>query len=57
MLHVSNRTLQRYRTDGVLPFIKRGQKIYYKTSDVHAFVYANGDNLDRRNMDKILAND
>jgi hypothetical protein len=40
MLHVSNRTLQRYRTDGILPFLKRGQKIYYKVSDVHEFVYS-----------------
>jgi hypothetical protein len=30
--------LQRYRTDGLLPFLKRGQKIYYRASDVREFV-------------------
>ncbi|MDR1582839.1 MAG: helix-turn-helix domain-containing protein [Prevotellaceae bacterium] len=38
MLHVSHRTLQRYRTGGLLPFLKRGQKIYYKASVVREFV-------------------
>lgn len=32
MLSVSPRTLQRYRTDGKLPYFKRGQKIHYKSS-------------------------
>jgi hypothetical protein len=35
MLHVSPRTLQRYRSEGVLPFIKYGQKIYYKAAESH----------------------
>jgi hypothetical protein len=52
MLHVSNRTLQRYRSDGVLPFLKRGQKIYYKASDVRAFVYANGDYWNKKAFDE-----
>jgi len=38
-LNVSHRTLQRYRSSGLLPFFKIGQKIYYKTSDVRAFVF------------------
>ena len=38
MLNVSSRTLQRYRSDGVLPFFKRGQKIHYKASAVREFV-------------------
>ena len=46
-LHVSPRTLQRYRSDGILPFFKRGQKIYYKASDVREFVYKNGDYWDK----------
>jgi len=54
MLHVSNRTLQRYRSDGVLPFLKRGQKIYYKASDVRAFVYANGDYWDKKRFDDVI---
>ncbi|MDR2058177.1 MAG: helix-turn-helix domain-containing protein [Dysgonamonadaceae bacterium] len=48
MLHISPRTLQRYRSEGLLPFSKRGQKIYYKTSDVRKFVYKNGDHWDRK---------
>jgi hypothetical protein len=43
MFHVSKRTLQRYRSEGSLPFIKYGQKIYYKATDVREFVYRNGD--------------
>jgi len=46
LLHVSHRTLQRYRTDGLLPFFKLGQKIYYRTSDIREFVYKNGDYWD-----------
>jgi hypothetical protein len=52
LLHVSHRTLQRYRTEGLLPFIKLGQKIYYKTSDVREFVYKNGDHWDKKGFDE-----
>jgi len=52
MLHVSPRTLQRYRTDGGLPYIKRGQKIYYKASDVKKFVYKSGDYWDKKAMEE-----
>ena len=38
-LNVSYRTLQRYRDNGLLPFFKIGKKVYYKTSDVRAFVF------------------
>jgi hypothetical protein len=38
MLHVSKRTLQRYRSDGMLPYARIGQKIYYRADDVRAFV-------------------
>ncbi|KAA6315442.1 hypothetical protein EZS27_034098 [termite gut metagenome] len=40
MLSVSKRTLQRYRTAGVLPYkqIDHDQKIYYLESDVRKFV-------------------
>jgi len=37
-LHVSHRTLQRYRTSGHLPFYKHGQKIFYKMSEVREFI-------------------
>ena len=53
MLHISPRTLQRYRSAGVLPFLKRGQKIYYKASDVREFVYKNGDYWDKKAVEKI----
>ncbi|GAB6395198.1 MAG: helix-turn-helix domain-containing protein/DNA-binding protein [Bacteroidales bacterium] len=52
LLHVSFRTLQRYRSDGSLPFHKRGQKIYYKLSDVREFVYRNGDHWDRKDFEE-----
>jgi hypothetical protein len=48
MLHISKRTLQRYRTDGGLPYIKYGQKIYYKTADVRDFINRNGDYWDKK---------
>ncbi|GHU57061.1 DNA-binding protein [Bacteroidia bacterium] len=51
MLHISPRTLQRYRSEGLLPFFKHGQKIYYKTADVRAFVYKNGDHWDKKAFD------
>lgn len=34
MLHVSKRTLQNYRDNGLLPFSQIGAKIYYKASDI-----------------------
>ena len=41
LLHVSKRTLQRYRSSGELPFHKLNQKTFYKESDVHAFILEN----------------
>ncbi|KAA6340821.1 hypothetical protein EZS27_011339 [termite gut metagenome] len=38
MLSVSRRTLQRYRTAGILPYKQTDQKIYYLESDVRKFV-------------------
>ena len=52
LLNVSHRTLQRYRSDGLLPFFKLGQKIYYKTSDVRDFVYKNGDYWDKKRFEE-----
>jgi len=54
LLHVSHRTLQRYRTEGLLPFFKLGQKIYYRTSDVREFVYKNGDHWDIKRFDDTI---
>jgi len=41
LLHVSKRTLQRYRSSGELPFHTLYQKTFYKESDVHAFIREN----------------
>jgi hypothetical protein len=38
MLKISNRSLQRYRTAGALPYYTISGKIYYKSSDVQAFI-------------------
>ena len=51
LLSVSHRTLQRYRTEGLLPFFKIGQKIYYNTSDVREFVHKNRDHWDMKQFD------
>jgi hypothetical protein len=54
LLNVSHRTLQRYRTGGLLPFYKVGQKIYYKTSDVREFVYKTGDHWDTKRFENVI---
>lgn len=41
LLHVSKRTLQRYRTSGELPFQTVYHKTYYKQSDVNTFIRTN----------------
>lgn len=39
LLKVSLRTLQRYRTKGILPYIKLDDgRCYYKASDVHKLI-------------------
>ena len=38
MLGVSPRTLQRYRSIGILPYLMLRQKTYYKESDVERFL-------------------
>jgi len=54
LLNVSHRTLQRYRSDGLLPFFKLGQKIYYKTADVRDFIYKNGDYWDKKRFEEVV---
>jgi hypothetical protein len=41
MLHVSKRTLQRYRSSGELPHQNIYHKTYYKESDVERFIRSN----------------
>ncbi|MGV3766812.1 MAG: helix-turn-helix domain-containing protein [Chitinophagaceae bacterium] len=38
MLKISNRSLQRYRSSGKLPYYTISGKLYYKSSDVHQFI-------------------
>ncbi|WP_417355339.1 helix-turn-helix domain-containing protein [Flavobacterium sp.] len=38
MLKISNRSLQRYRSDGRLPYYTISGKLYYKRSDVLEFI-------------------
>ncbi len=38
MLKISNRSLQRYRSKGRLPYYTISGKLYYKLSDVHQFI-------------------
>lgn len=38
MLKVSKRTLQRYRSQGILPYFQVGKKTYYQESDVKLFI-------------------
>lgn len=53
LLHVSKRTLQRYRSTGELPFQIAHQKTYYKESDIHAFIRMNfGKRRGRNNNNK-----
>lgn len=41
LLHISKRTLQRYRNIGELPFQRLHGKTYYKGSDVQKFIVNN----------------
>jgi hypothetical protein len=38
LLKVSSRTLQNYRDNGILPFSQSQNKIYYKLSDIEAYL-------------------
>jgi excisionase family DNA binding protein len=38
LLMISKRTLQSYRDRGTLPFSQIGRKIYYKASDIEAYL-------------------
>jgi hypothetical protein len=42
IINVSHRTLQHYRSERALPFLKRRQKIYSKASAVREFVNQSG---------------
>ncbi len=41
LLHISSRTLQTYRNNGILPFSQIRGKIYYKFSDIENILESN----------------
>lgn len=40
-LHISKRTLQTLRTNGILPYSRLNNKIYYKVTDIKALMESN----------------
>ncbi|GEM53579.1 DNA-binding protein [Empedobacter brevis NBRC 14943 = ATCC 43319] len=52
MLKISNRSLQRYRSDGRLPYYTISGKLYYKLSDVHQFIRNSFNSSALRKRDK-----
>jgi hypothetical protein len=38
LLHISPRTLQSFRDNGILPFSQIGRKCYYRGSDIEQFI-------------------
>jgi excisionase family DNA binding protein len=41
VLHISRRTLQEYRTQGILPYHKMGGKVLYRESDIEKVLQDN----------------
>jgi hypothetical protein len=41
MLHISKRTLQHWRNNGIIPFYKIEQKVWYKRSEVEQMLERN----------------
>lgn len=52
MLKISNRSLQRYRSTGKLPYYTISGKLYYKLSDVHQFIRDSFNSPPNRKIDK-----
>lgn len=50
MLQVSKRSLQRYRSIGILPYLMLRQKTYYKESDVEKFLSEHLDEFSKEQM-------
>ncbi|MCT4646816.1 MAG: helix-turn-helix domain-containing protein [Carboxylicivirga sp.] len=50
LLHVSKRTLQRYRSSGELPYHTIYHKTYYKESDIQAFIRTNFEKKQEKSM-------
>jgi len=52
LLKVSKRTLQRYRSNGTLPYFMIGHKTYYKVNDIREFVRSHMDFQTWQEFDK-----
>lgn len=52
LLHVSKRTIQRYRNTGQLPFQRLYNKTYYKGSDIREFIINNFNKKDSEGDDE-----
>jgi len=52
LLKVSKRTLQRYRTDKILPYFMIGHKTYYKVNDVRKFIREHSDAMTYQEFEK-----
>ncbi len=46
LLNISKRTLQRYRTEGILPYQKKGRKVYYNKEAIALFISENHVKID-----------
>jgi hypothetical protein len=51
LLHISPRTLQRYRSQGCLKHMKFGQKIYYRVFVVREFINQYGSPWEKNNFE------
>lgn len=45
-LGVGSTTLQRWRQSGKLPYVKVGQIIFYRTSEINAFIESGGESAE-----------
>ena len=53
ILNISARTSQRYRTEGLIPYSVLRHRVYYKESDVWAFIRKNKKDKDGKVAEKI----
>lgn len=54
LFQISPRSLQRYRSLGVLPYKRLGQKTYYTEEDVNQFIKNNVKNFNQENVEHYM---
>ncbi|MGC3978289.1 MAG: helix-turn-helix domain-containing protein [Paludibacteraceae bacterium] len=52
ILHISPRTLQTLRSNGILPFSRIGNKLYYRRSDIQRLLFNNYTMIKIRDYEK-----